>query len=124
MINGSSCRSMPFMALWKQVSPSQSHAYSVMGNALYSTAAGTAQYAYGRQIQPIDDDTGDNAILLRYPRVYLYAVVIEAFIQIQDFDAAGGYVPAFEAAVDDANSLQAFARYDSSMAVSSQFRRV
>jgi hypothetical protein len=121
MVNGASCRSLPFMSLWKT---GEANAYAVMGNSLYSSAAGTAQYAYGRQIQPIDTDTGDNAILIRYPRVYLYAVVIEAFIQIQDFDAAGGYVPAFEGAVDDANALQAFARYDSSMAVTPAFRRV
>ena len=98
--------------------------YAIANSKLYAGASGQLTYAYGRQVQPIADDLSTNEILTRFPRIYLYAVVIEAFIQIQDFDAAGGYVPAFGEAVDAANSLQAFSRFDSGMAVTSGFRRI
>ena len=98
--------------------------YAISGGQIYANGSGTAVYAYGRQIQPIASDTGSNAILTRFPRIYLYAVAIEALIQVQDFDGADGYTSAFQGAVDDANALQAFAKFDSSMAVTSGFRRI
>ena len=103
---------------------SSGNQYAVSGNLIYANSSGAAVYAYGKQIQPIASDTATSVILTRYPRVYLYAVVIEALIQIQDFDGASGYAQAFDGAVDDANALQAFARFDSSMGVTPGFRRI
>lgn len=98
--------------------------YAISGNVLYANSTGTVVYAYGKQILPIGSDTATSTLLTRFPRVYLYAVVIEALIQVQDFDGASAYTSAFEGAVDDANALQAFARFDSSMAVTSGFGRI
>jgi hypothetical protein len=97
--------------------------YAVSGNQLWATASGTASYSYGKIIQPIVGDTNTSIILTRFPRLYLYAVVIEAFIQVQDFDGASGYQTAFADALDDANSLQAFARYDAGSRPKTAFAR-
>ena len=97
--------------------------YAISGNQLWACVSGTVSYSYGKLIAPIVGDTNTGIILTRFPRAYLYAVVIEAYIQVQDFDAAQGYQTAFDDAVNGANGLQAFARYDAGSRPATAFGR-
>jgi len=121
LINGVRFAAVPLLTL---IDDQSSALYAVSGSTIYAAASGTIAFAYGRQIDPIVGDSGTSVILSRYPRVYLYAVVIEAYIQVQDFDAAQGYQAAFDAAVDDVNGLQAFARYDAAARPMTGFGRI
>jgi hypothetical protein len=74
--------------------------YAISGMNVYATRSGQVDLLYTKRLQ-----AGENAVLERYPSVYLYALLKHAAVYVQDYDAQKQYQDQFEQQCSIANGV-------------------
>jgi hypothetical protein len=78
--------------------------YAISGMNVYATRSGQVDVLYTKRLLPAADGA-TNAVLDRYPSVYLYALLKHAAVYVQDYDAQKQYQDQFEQQCSIANSV-------------------
>lgn len=65
--------------------------YAISGNKIFTPKAAAVDVVYSAQLEPLANDTDSSAILLSYPNVYLYALLKQAAIWMQDVEINDGF---------------------------------
>lgn len=81
---------------------------SVSGGYLYCAGPGAISLVYCKKVEVIAADDATSAILTNYPAIYLYAMAVQAFNKVQDFDAKGEYEGLYRSAIMEANATKPF----------------
>jgi hypothetical protein len=74
--------------------------YAISGMSIYARRSGQVDLLYTKRLQ-----AGENAVLERYPSVYLYALLKHAAVYVQDYDAQKQYQEQFEQQCSIANGV-------------------
>lgn len=95
--------------------------YAISGMRMWVQTAAPLVLVYTKLVTELTGDSDTNAILTRYPNIYIYGLAKHGNAQIQDFDAATNYQNLFLDAVSLANANNVMAIFSAGLAPSSPY---